>query len=45
MAKDDKVTIYSVAYKAGVSLATVSRVMNHPERVKKETRDRSFKSN
>lgn len=43
MAKDDKVTIYSVAYKAGVSLATVSRVMNHPERVKKETRDRVLK--
>ncbi len=35
-----KVTIYNVALKAGVSLATVSRVLNHPEKVKKDTRER-----
>ena len=33
-------TIYSVALAAGVSLATVSRVLNNPEKVKQETRDR-----
>lgn len=38
-----KVTIYNVALKAGVSLATVSRVLNHPEKVKKETRERVLK--
>lgn len=32
--------IYDIAGAAGVSLATVSRVLNHPEKVKKETRDR-----
>ena len=31
--------IYDIAGAAGVSLATVS-VLNHPEKVKKETRDR-----
>ena len=30
-------TIYSVALAAGVSLATVSRVLNNPEKVKQET--------
>lgn len=32
--------IYDIAGAAGVSLATVSRVINHPEKVKKETRDK-----
>ena len=31
-------TIYSVAIAAGVSLATVSRVLNNPEKVKEDTR-------
>ena len=33
-------TIMEVALAAGVSLATVSRVTNHPEKVKPETRER-----
>lgn len=32
--------IYDVAGKAGVSLATVSRVLNHPEKVKQSTREK-----
>jgi len=36
--KQNKATIYSVASKAKVSLATVSRVLNYPEKVKDETR-------
>lgn len=36
----NKNKIYDVAGKAGVSLATVSRVLNHPEKVKKATRER-----
>ncbi|MDD3383022.1 MAG: LacI family DNA-binding transcriptional regulator [Bacilli bacterium] len=32
--------IYDVAGAAGVSLATVSRVLNHPEKVKEATRDK-----
>ncbi|MEG0283725.1 MAG: LacI family DNA-binding transcriptional regulator [Erysipelotrichales bacterium] len=35
-----KITIYDVANKAGVSLATVSRVINKSGSVKKETRDK-----
>ena len=38
--KKPKVTIYEVAGKANVSLATVSRVLNYPEKVKQSTRDR-----
>lgn len=38
-----KVTIYNVALKAEVSLATVSRVLNNPEKVKEETRKRVLK--
>ncbi len=38
-----KVTIYNVALAAGVSLATVSRVLNNPEKVKEETRNRVLK--
>lgn len=34
------VTIYDVAKESGVSIATVSRVMNHPERVAPATRER-----
>ncbi len=33
-----KATIYNVAQQAGVSIATVSRVLNFPLRVKEETR-------
>lgn len=39
----NKVTIYNVALAAGVSLATVSRVLNNPEKVKEETRNRVLK--
>ena len=35
-----KITIYDVARKADVSLATVSRVLNNPEKVKPKTRER-----
>lgn len=35
--------IYDVAGAAGVSLATVSRVLNHPEKVKEATRDKVMK--
>jgi LacI family transcriptional regulator len=38
--KKAKVTIYEVAGKANVSLATVSRVLNYPEKVKASTRER-----
>lgn len=42
VAKEDKkrVTIYSVAHEAGVSLATVSRVINDSDVVKEDTRKR-----
>ncbi|MBE6104182.1 MAG: LacI family transcriptional regulator, partial [Erysipelotrichaceae bacterium] len=41
-AKDSKkrVTIYSVAREAGVSLATVSRVINESDAVKEDTKRR-----
>lgn len=35
-------TIYDVAEKAGISIATVSRVLNNPEKVSLKTRDRVF---
>lgn len=35
--------IYDIAGAAGVSLATVSRVLNHPEKVKKSTREKVLK--
>jgi len=35
--------IYDIAGAAGVSLATVSRVLNHPEKVKESTRKRVLK--
>ncbi|HEY8436584.1 MAG TPA: LacI family DNA-binding transcriptional regulator [Haloplasmataceae bacterium] len=38
--KTSKVTIYDVASEANVSLATVSRVLNYPEKVRPETRER-----
>ena len=38
--QNNQTTIMEVALAAGVSLATVSRVTNHPEKVKKETRDK-----
>jgi len=40
MADPDKVTIYEVARRAGVSIAIVSHVFNRPERVKSSTRER-----
>ena len=40
-----KATIYNVAMRANVSLATVSRTLNNPEKVKKETIDRIRKGN
>ena len=39
----NNVTIYDVAGKAKCSLATVSRVLNNPQDVKKETRERVLK--
>jgi LacI family transcriptional regulator len=38
--KNSKITIYDVASEADVSLATVSRVLNYPEKVKPATRER-----
>jgi LacI family transcriptional regulator len=38
-----KVNIYDVAKKSGLSIATVSRVINHSEQVKEETRSRVLK--
>lgn len=39
----DQTKIYDVAGSAGVSLATVSRVLNHPEKVKPATREKVLK--
>lgn len=36
----EQTKIYDIAGAAGVSLATVSRVLNHPDKVKEETRNR-----
>ncbi len=36
----DQIKIYDIAGSAGVSLATVSRVLNHPEKVKPATREK-----
>src|SRR5664279_5547553 len=33
-------TIYEVAQRAGVSISTVSLAINHPDRVRADTRDR-----
>jgi DNA-binding LacI/PurR family transcriptional regulator len=44
MAKSIQVTIYDVAEDAGVSIATVSRVLNTPERVSKESREKILAS-
>ena len=40
MAKEKNVTILEIARMAGVNPSTVSRVLNHPEVVSEETRDR-----
>lgn len=37
------VTIYDVAAASGYSLATISRVLNHPEKVRPSTRDKVLK--
>lgn len=39
----DQIKIYDVAGAAGVSLATVSRVLNHPDKVKEATRNKVLK--
>ena len=44
MTKSAQVTIYDVAEDAGVSIATVSRVLNTPERVSKESREKILAS-
>ncbi|GAB2627278.1 LacI family transcriptional regulator [Paractinoplanes abujensis] len=40
MAAGHRVTIYEVADRAGVSISTVSNVLNKPDRVSRETRER-----
>lgn len=40
MSKDSKITIWEIARMANVSPTTVSRVINHPEIVNEETRNR-----
>jgi len=44
MAQVHKVTIYDVANEAGVSITTVSRVLNSPDRVSKGKRDEILKT-
>lgn len=39
----DQIKIYDIAGAAGVSLATVSRVLNHPDKVKEATRNKVLK--
>ena len=39
----EQIKIYDIAGAAGVSLATVSRVLNHPDRVKESTREKVMK--
>lgn len=41
--KMNQAKIYDIAGAAGVSLATVSRVLNHPEKVKESTRNKVLK--
>lgn len=43
MNTDDTVTIYDVAREAGVSMATVSRVVNGNKNVKENTRKKFLK--
>jgi DNA-binding LacI/PurR family transcriptional regulator len=42
-ARDESPTIYDVARLSGLSIATVSRVLNSPEQVTSETRDKVLK--
>ena len=44
MPKSSNVTIYDVAEDAGVGIATVSRVLNTPERVSKKSREKILAS-
>lgn len=41
--KKDSATIYDVASKAGISIATVSRVINRPEKVSPKTREKVYR--
>ena len=43
MSKKDKYSIYDVAKKAGVSITTVSRVLNNNSLVKKQTKETILK--
>ena len=43
LARDESPTIYDVARLSGLSIATVSRVLNSPEQVTPETRDKVLK--
>ncbi len=37
-----KITIYDVAEKSGISIATVSRVLNNPDKVKQQTKNKVY---